>query len=381
MDLIGYTDYFTSHLQLPLCDLFGNMNYLRPYANSYGMDMATNYFGCDSFGNIDIVYAHRNSVNDNFTSWQLSGIARAGLIEGGPSPLFSETNSNLVDLFMFTGNGDLWMINNTTANPTGINNAIRLPSPINPDSNEFNADNAFIERINGDTILLIYEKYTDPGLRTFMIATSYNTGNTWNAPQAITAITNTFGHIEHPHLYRDTNNVWWLYFSIDYTSIVRSQQSIPGNWDSWGTPETIITVGNTLVVGEPTLTQNGDISFSVGYMNSGLNDSTDVYDLDPWFLPRKSSTGINDKAFNLKMNVYPNPFTDEVNINYTINEASLVSIEIVNIMGERLQLIENEKESPGSHSFKYNTNTLAPGMYVCKLKVGGYSSNKIIIKQ
>ncbi len=381
MDLIGYTNFFTSNLQLPICDLFANMNYMRPYAGTYGMDMVTNYFSCDSFSNIDILYAHRNSVADNFSPWQLSGIARPGLIEGGPSPLFSETNPNQVELFMFTGNGDIWMINNTTANPSGINNAIRLPSPINPDTNEFNADNAFISRINGDTVILIYEKYTDASVRTFMYTISNNTGVTWNAPQAITTITNSLGHIEHPCLSKDNNGQWWLYFSINYASIVRAQQTIAGNWDSWAAPETIITVGNALVLGEPTVTQNGDISFSVGYTNPGLNDTTDVYDLDPWFLPRKSGTGIEDKGLSLQMNVFPNPAANEININYALPTTSDVTIEVVNTIGDAQFLVVNEKQSAGAHSFKYNTEALPAGLYICKLKAGSYSANKVIVKQ
>lgn len=381
MDLIGYTNFFANNLQLPLCDLFANMNYLRSYAGVYGMDMTTNYFSCDSFGNIDILYAHRNSVTDSFSTWQLSGIARAGLIEGGPSPLFSETNPNQVELFMFTGDGDTWMISNTTANPSGINNAVRLPSPINPDTNEFNADNAFVTRINGDTIILIYEKYTDPGVRTFMYVTSYNTGTTWNAPQTITSVTNNLGHIEHPCLYKDSDNQWWLYYSINYASIVRAQQTTPGNWDSWSAPETVITVGNALVLGEPTLTQNGDISFSLGYTNTGLNDTTDVYDLDPWFLPRKSGNGIEDKAINLQMNVFPNPASTEINITYVLPVSAAVSIEIVNSIGDVQLQVANEKETAGTHTLKYNTENLPAGLYICKIKAGSYSSNKIIVKQ
>lgn len=382
MDLIGWTNFFTANYQqLPLCAVFGNMNYLRSYAGTYNMDMTTNFFGCDSFANIDILYAHRNSVNDTFTAWELSGIGRPALIEGGPSALFSETNNNLVELFMFTGNGDIWMISNTTANPSGINNAVRLPAPINPDSNEFIADNAFVERINGDTVILVYEKYTDPNVRTFMVSISYNTGLTWNIPQAITTITNSLGHIEHPSFYRDGDNVWWLYFSINYAAIVRAQQTIPGNWNSWAGPDTIITLGNALVLGEPTVTQNGDISFSVGYSNSGLNDSTDVYDLDPWFLPRKTTTGINKNSHELELGVYPNPFCNEINVRFELPETCVVTVEIVNLLGETQQLFVNEKKVPGSHTYKLNTGTLANGFYICKLKAGNYCSNKVVVKQ
>lgn len=387
MDFLSWQMFFTANLQLlPLCDLFGNMSYNRPYANTYGMDLVTNTIGCDSFAaNIDILYSHRNSQSDSFSTWQLSGIARANAIEGGPSPLFSETNANVVDLFMFTGNGDIWMINNTTANPSGINNANRLPTPINPDSNEFNADNAFIARVNGDTIILIYEKYTDPGLRVFMYTLSSNLGVTWNTPQTITTITNSLGHIEHPFLYKDNINQWWLYFSIDYSSIVRAKQNSIDNWDSWDTPEVIISKGNALSMGEPTVTQNGDISFSLAYINTVIVDSTDVYDLDPWFLPHKpTATTISDNNSNydyLKLNVYPNPFSKEINIEFRLSQECLVTIEIVNILGETMQILAlNEKKNAGVNTIKYNNERLPSGVYICKIKAGNYLTNKTIVK-
>jgi len=361
MDLLLWSSYFFNHLQEPFCNLVGNMSYMRPYANNYGMDLQTNSFGCDSFANIDILYAHRNTVTDSFTTWQLSGVARAGAIEGSPAPLYSQTDPGKVDLFMFTSNSDIWMIKNTTANPSEINNAIRLPSPINPVTNEFNADNAFLERIDANTIILIYEKYTDANTRTFMYTMSSDTGTTWNTPQPITTINNSLGHIEHPCLYKDNTNQWWLYFSIDYTYISRAKQLIAGNWDSWDTPENIISKGNALSLGEPTVTQNGDISFSLAYTKIQVNDSTDVYDLDPWFLPRKavaSQVKVIDNQF--KLNVYPNPAHEEIHLNSLENLNT--GLVIYNILGENLF----RKELPKGSS-TIDIRWLPKGIYLIEL--------------
>lgn len=359
MDLLSWSSYFFNHLQDPFCSLVGNMKYMRPYANNYGMNLQTNSFGCDSFANIDILYAHRNAVTDSFTTWQLSGIARASAIEGGPAPLYSQTNPGKVDLFMFTGNSDIWMIKNTTANPSGINNAIRLPSPINPVTDEFNADNAFLERINADSIILIYEKYTDSNTRTFMYTMSSDTGTTWDTPQAITTINNSLGHIEHPCLYKDNTNQWWLYFSIDYTYISRARQIIPGDWNSWDIPENIVSKGNALSLGEPTVTQNGDISFSLAYAKIQVNDSTDVYDLDPWFLPRKAvSSGVKVIDNQFKFNLYPNPAHEEIHFNNTES----VNLVIYNMLGENLFRKELTK---GSNTI--DIHWLAKGVYLIEL--------------
>jgi hypothetical protein len=200
-DFFSYSVFFTSNLTLPTCSLFADMSYIRSYANTYAMDMATNPFGCGNFSaNIDILYSQRNSVSDSFVSWQPSGIARPVLQEGGPAPLASETDPDALSLFMFTGDGDIWMLSNTSANPTGINSAIRLPAPINAVNSEFTADNPSLARINGDTVIVAYEKYTDASERQFMYSISNNLGVSWSLPQTMSSIGNSSGKIEHPFL-------------------------------------------------------------------------------------------------------------------------------------------------------------------------------------
>lgn len=366
MDFISWQSFLVSNLSLPICSTISNMSFIRPYANTYGIDLVTNPFGCDSFPNTDIIYSHRNTVNDSFSTWQLSGIPRAGSIEGGPATLFSEVDSSQLDLFCFTDNGDIWMIRNTTANPTGINNAVRLPSPINPDSNEFNADNAFLERINGDSIILIYEKYTNPGIREFMYVLSDDIGNTWSVPQTITTINNSLGHIEHPSLYKDnSSNEWWLYFSIDYTYIARARQSIAGNWDSWDSPENIIHKGNGLSLGEPTVTKNGDISFSLAYINNVINDSTDVYDLDPWILPRITATGIDNNIVNddqIKLKIQPNPFSYKTTLHTDkiLKDATLI---VYNVFGQQVKQIKNIS----GQTIFFEREDLSSGLYFIRM--------------
>jgi hypothetical protein len=372
MDFISWQSFLVANPSLPICSTLCNMSFIRPYASTYGIDLVTNPFGCDSFPNVDIIYSHRNTVIDSFLTWQLSGIPRPGSIEGGPATLFSEADSSQLDLFCFTGIGDIWMIRNTTANPTGINNATRLPTPINPNSTEFNADNAFLARIDWDSIILIYEKYTDPGIRDFMFTLSADNGNTWSIPQTITTITNSLGHIEHPSLYKDkSRDEWWLYFSLDNAYITRAKQTIAGNWNSWDTPENIIYKGNALAIGEPTVTKNGDISFSLAYINTVTNDTTDVYDLDPWFLPHKTSTGINNSVndHQVKLKVQPNPFSYSTTLqtDRILKDATLT---VYNVFGQLVKQIKNIL----GQTIVFQREDLSSGLYFIRMT----EENKII---
>lgn len=91
------------------------------------------------------------------------------------------------------------------------------------------------------------------------------------------------------------------------------------------------------------------------------------------------NTSVNDIIYNdLSFIVYPNPFSDKININYTLKEQANVKISIYNSMGQSIKILSDViKQIPGKHSISYNTNNLNPGLYFCKLE----TNNKILIKK
>ena len=100
-DLLSWFTYIAANAALPICETLGSTQFIRPYAETYGMDMAFNYFGCDTIMNLDILYAHRDNISDEFENWILSDMARPGQIEGGPFPLQSVDNPDLVPFFIY----------------------------------------------------------------------------------------------------------------------------------------------------------------------------------------------------------------------------------------------------------------------------------------
>ncbi|MCK5823706.1 MAG: T9SS type A sorting domain-containing protein [Bacteroidales bacterium] len=99
------------------------------------------------------------------------------------------------------------------------------------------------------------------------------------------------------------------------------------------------------------------------------------------------STGIENYTSSLfhlnslKQN-YPNPFTNETNITYSVSEKSLVVLNIYNIGGELIQTLVNENKLPGSYSVKWNVSNLAAGIYVYQIKANDFSDMKrcIVVK-
>ena len=297
--------------------------------------------------------------------------------------MVSLADPNVLDMFMFTGNGDIWVMQNTTRNPSGIANALRLPSPINPDSSEFNADNANLARLQGDSVLMVYEKYTDPGQREFNITMTTDKGSTWTSPIPVTTVTNALGHLEHPCLYRDPAGQWWLYYSLDLAVIVRSRQLVPGDWDSWDAPEVVLSKGNGTVIGEPSLSAAGDLTFVFGTENTVLYDSTDRLDLDPWLLPRKLGTGLaGSEAPHLALQAVPNPSEGDVALHFVLAQPARVRISVYDALGRVQAQVGGEALcAAGAHVRHLPVAVLPAGVYACRVEADGRAAVvKIVLR-
>lgn len=76
---------------------------------------------------------------------------------------------------------------------------------------------------------------------------------------------------------------------------------------------------------------------------------------------------------------YPNPFSDNTIINYLINKDAIVSLSIVDLLGNTIAELENGNKSSGEYSTKWNAESVSEGMYLLQLKVNNDISIKKII--
>jgi hypothetical protein len=74
------------------------------------------------------------------------------------------------------------------------------------------------------------------------------------------------------------------------------------------------------------------------------------------------------KEFELSQN-YPNPFNPSTKINYSLPNDSRVTLEIYNIIGERVALLVNEIQSAGFYTVNFGTsfNNIGSGIYIYKI--------------
>lgn len=75
------------------------------------------------------------------------------------------------------------------------------------------------------------------------------------------------------------------------------------------------------------------------------------------------------------LSAYPNPISDQAEINYSTNQHSEVFLGIYDSKGQLVKILVNEIQNPGIHKIKWNGMSetgerLAEGTYICKLSNG-----------
>lgn len=64
---------------------------------------------------------------------------------------------------------------------------------------------------------------------------------------------------------------------------------------------------------------------------------------------------------------YPNPFNPSTHIDYALPEPSHVTLEVYNVLGERVAVLVDEVQRAGRHSARFEAATLPTGLYLYRL--------------
>ena len=73
--------------------------------------------------------------------------------------------------------------------------------------------------------------------------------------------------------------------------------------------------------------------------------------------------------YRLEQN-FPNPFNPETHIQFTIPRNERVTLQIFNILGERVAVLVNERLTAGNYEYVWKTADQPSGIYYCQLKTG-----------
>lgn len=92
----------------------------------------------------------------------------------------------------------------------------------------------------------------------------------------------------------------------------------------------------------------------------------------------QSSSRYLPTQFELQQN-YPNPFNPTTTIRYGLSQRSDVSLEVYNILGQKVGSLVNEIQDAGYHEATFDGSALASGVYYYQLQTGSFVQTKKLL--
>ncbi len=114
-----------------------------------------------------------------------------------------------------------------------------------------------------------------------------------------------------------------------------------------------------------------------------LHDSHDdnLISLDDVMVRGNPTVGINENKLDLGLNLFPNPATDNVQVNFELAAETTVTISVYDVTGKLVNTISKGNQAQGRHFAFINTSELAKGFYTVSVQTAtGLSTAKLIVK-
>jgi hypothetical protein len=92
-------------------------------------------------------------------------------------------------------------------------------------------------------------------------------------------------------------------------------------------------------------------------------------------IPRTSS---NPLKLSLDQN-YPNPFNPSTVIRYALPSRSHVTLTVFNTLGQQVATLISDMQEAGYHDVRFDCTGLASGVYLYRLRAGGYVASKRLV--
>ncbi|HUF09289.1 MAG TPA: ScyD/ScyE family protein [Rhodothermales bacterium] len=91
-----------------------------------------------------------------------------------------------------------------------------------------------------------------------------------------------------------------------------------------------------------------------------------------------------ERSMPMRVEAYPNPFSDGVNLTVDVQEAGQASLTIVDALGRTVHREEYSRLEAGTHRLRWAAGAagrISPGSYLYRVEVGGSVVNGIVVKQ
>jgi PKD repeat protein len=93
------------------------------------------------------------------------------------------------------------------------------------------------------------------------------------------------------------------------------------------------------------------------------------------------TAGLNDPGNGNSVQVYPNPFTSDIVISYSLNTSTLVNLQLFDVSGRVIKEWSQLTQLSGSHTLILDGTDLKAGVYLLKLNAGNSTAYSRILKK
>ncbi|GAB5518596.1 MAG: hypothetical protein RhofKO_08470 [Rhodothermales bacterium] len=83
------------------------------------------------------------------------------------------------------------------------------------------------------------------------------------------------------------------------------------------------------------------------------------------------------QQFSLQQN-YPNPFNPSTSIAFAVPEQAFVTVEVYNLLGERVATVVAETLAPGRYQYAFDARDMASGLYVYRMSAKGFFTSRMM---
>ena len=125
------------------------------------------------------------------------------------------------------------------------------------------------------------------------------------------------------------------------------------------------------VAGMPKIVILGGPNHSIFYNHSGT-PTTDTLQtaINNAIIAAGTAGIVNNSDLNTELKLFPNPTLSNAKIKYSLYKSADVSLEIINLLGEKIKTFSLGIQAAGQQEYLINLESLSNGIYFTKLKVG-----------
>ena len=97
-----------------------------------------------------------------------------------------------------------------------------------------------------------------------------------------------------------------------------------------------------------------------------------------------TGTKLNASTAEYKIETYPNPVTDVLNLSYTLSRATDVRLVVLDAAGRRVKTLTKARQAAGTYDYQLRAEELglrAAGVYTLLVEIDGLLTTRQLIKQ